>query len=263
MELELLDIIQNEIRENRKVCYAFIINQEGSSPRGVGTSMIIKQDGSIFGTIGGGSVEYSTMIEAKNCIEKKISKTISFDIEIKDKDKIKKVGSVEVFIKTYLPQKRLILAGAGHVAHSLYKFALISGFSVVVFDNRDEILTKDKYPNAIELIIGDVADHLKNYKLDENDYLVIASGSTKEDEAILKVVIQEKLAYIGMLGSKKKIESIRKNLINQNISEDQLNKVYAPIGLDLNGETPEEVALSIISEIVLVKNKGQLKHKSL
>lgn len=263
MELELLTIIKNELMKDKKVCYAFIIHQEGSSPRGVGTSMVIKENGEIFGTVGGGKVEFTTIIAAKKCIKEETSETISLDVYVEDGGQKTYTGKVEIFIKTYIPQKKLIIAGAGHVAYCLYKFAVLSGFSVYIFDDREELLTKDRYPSATKLIYGKISDTIKNHDLDKNSYVVIASGSTKSDEDILKEVIMKNTAYVGMLGSKKKISTIMDKLVSQNIDAECLKKVYAPIGIGIGGETPEEVALSILSEIVLVKNDGVLKHMKL
>lgn len=260
MEIELLDIIKNQLMEGKRVCYAFIIEQEGSTPRGVGTSMVIKEDGEIFGSVGGGNVEVTTIVAAKRCIKEEISETISLDVYTDNNGEKVYSGKVKIFIKTYLPQKKLIIAGAGHVAYCLYKLAILVGFSVYVFDYREDLLTKEKYPKAAELIYGKISDSIKNYDLDKNSYVVIASGSTKFDEDILKEVINKDTAYIGVLGSKKKVSSIMANLLSQNIDEESLKKVYAPIGIAIGGETPEEVALSILSEIVLVKNNGDLKH---
>ncbi|MCB2297507.1 XdhC family protein [Clostridium tagluense] len=260
MELELLSIIKNELMEDKKICYAFIIEQEGATPRGVGTSMVIKENGETFGTVGGGKVELTAIAAAKKCIKEETSESISSDVYVYDNGEKICTGKVKVFIKTYMPQKKLIIAGAGHVAHCLYKLATLVGFSVYVFDDREELLTKEKYPNATRLIHGKISDTIKDYDLDKNSYVVITSGSHKSDEDILKEVITKNTAYVGMLGSKKKISTIMDNLLSQNIDAEFLKKVYAPIGIAIGGETPEEVALSILSEIVLVKNKGSLQH---
>ncbi|MGH4124538.1 MAG: XdhC family protein [Clostridium sp.] len=260
MELELLTIIKNELMEDKKICYAFIIEQEGSTPRGVGTSMVIKENGEIFGTVGGGKVEFKAIAAAKRCIKEETSETISLDVYVEQNGEKTCTGKVKIFIKTYIPQKKLIIAGAGHVAYCLYKFALLSGFSVCVFDDREELLTKIRYPKAAKLIYGKISDTIKDYDLDKNSYVVIASGSTKSDEDILKEVITRNTAYVGMLGSKKKSSAIMDNLLSQNVDIECLKSVYAPIGIGIGGETPEEVALSILSEIVLVKNKGTLQH---
>ncbi len=260
MDMELLSIIKNQLMEDKKVCYAFIIEQEGSTPRGVGTSMVIKENGEILGTVGGGSVEFETIAAAKKCIAEETSETISFDVFVKDGVEKSCTGKLKIFLKTYIPQKKLIIAGAGHVGYFLYKFAVLVGFSVYVFDDREELLTKERYTNATKLIYGSISDNIKNYDLDKNSYVVIASGSTKSDENILKNVITKDTAYVGMLGSKKKVSTIRDSLLSQNIDEDYFKKIYAPIGIGIGGETPEEVALSILSEIILVKNNGVLKH---
>lgn len=260
MDLELIEIINREISENRKVCYAMIINQAGSSPRSIGTAMVIKDSGEIFGTVGGGTVEYKTILEAKKCIAMGISKTICFDILVEDGNETQSMGKVDIFLKTYIPYKKLIIAGAGHVAYSLYKLAVLTGFSVVVFDNRENLLTRERYPKASELIYGEVQEEIRKYTVDKDCYIVIASGSTALDEAILKEVISKEVAYIGVLGSQKKIKTIFENLKRQDIDNKFFEKVYAPIGIAIGGETPEEVALSILTEIVMLKNNGELRH---
>lgn len=263
MELELLTILKNELMEDKKVCYAFIIEQEGTTPRGVGTSMVIKENGESFGTVGGGKVEFTTIAAAKKCIKEETSETLSLDVYIEEHGENTFSGKLKIFIKTYIPQKKLIIAGAGHVAYCLYNFAILAGFSVYVFDDREELLTKARYPKATNLIYGKISDTIKDYALDKNSYVVIASGTHKSDENILKEVIIKNTAYVGLLGSKKKISTIRDSLLSQNINAECLKKLYAPIGIGIGGETPEEVALSILSEIVLVKNNGILKHMNL
>jgi xanthine dehydrogenase accessory factor len=262
MELKLLDIIKEEVKSGRKVCHAVIIEREGSTPRSVGTSMIIKESGEIAGTVGGGKVEYNTILEAKNVIRTGKDKVIDVNLTSGSSEQEKRSGRVKVFIKLYKPENNLIIVGAGHVGYCLYKIAVETGFTVSIFDNRKELLTKEKYPKAEELILGDIVNNIKNYNLQENSYIVIASSSHKTDENTLKEVINCKTAYLGMLGSNKKVKKIMDNLLSQGIDKESMKKVYAPIGIGIGGETPEEVAVSILSEIVMVKNKGNLKHLS-
>lgn len=121
-------------------------------------------------------------------------------------------------------------------------------------------MTPERFPLAKELVLGDVKERLKEYKIDNNTYIVIASRGHKYDEESLEAVVESEARYIGAMGSKKKIITLMKSLREKGISEENLNKIYAPIGLDISSGSPEEIGMSIMSEILLVKNNGNLRH---
>ncbi len=256
------NIIDKEIESGKTICEAFIVEVVGTTPRGVGTSMLIKADGSIEGTIGGGQLEYKVIQEALSYIEKQTDGTKEI-ISYKDNEKTMEIISkVKVFFKIYLPKAQIVIFGGGHVANNLYELALKMNFSVILLDEREGFLDDEKYLKATKLIKRNILDAINENLITSKTYVVVASSSHKSDEEILKRVIKYDCKYIGMLGSKQKVAGIFKNLTDSGIMNPKLEKVYAPIGLDIGGENPEEVALSIISEIVSVKNDkvDKLKH---
>ncbi len=130
----------------------------------------------------------------------------------------------------------------------------------MVFEDREEFLNKERFPLAKKLILGDPKTELKNYDINSNSYLILASRSHTLDQEALEAVWDTEAKYIGVMGSKKKIITMRKNLMEKGVAEEGLDKIYAPIGLEISSGSPEEIAISIMAEVLLVKNKGSLKH---
>lgn len=261
MESMLLEKIGEQIRLNKKVALATITKIEGSTPRKEGSMMVIFEDGRILGTIGGGTLELVVTKTGIRSIE--TAKSGSFHFELNDDEgslHMQCGGSADIFIKVFVPKDKLVIAGAGHIAMDLYQLGKMLGFYTIVLDDRDEFLNFDRFPHADELILGNIGKNLLAYSMDENCYVVIVTRGHKHDEDALKSVILSSAGYIGMIGSKNKTKYVMDNLRAQGISEERITKVYAPIGLQLGGETPKEIAFSIMSEILLVKNNGRSAH---
>lgn len=261
MELNIMDRVLKEIQENRPVALATITEVKGASPGKIGTMMGIFENGHTIGTVGGGRLEYVVMNEALQCMKDGISKEYEYRLE-NDEGSLHMEcgGKVKVFIKTFIPCNKLLIVGAGHVGQSIFKLAQLLNFHTVVFDDRKEFANEDNFPKANEIIVGDIKENLLKYPIDNNTYLVIVTRGHNFDEEALEAVIHSKGKYIGMIGSKNKVRTIMNNLRNKGIDEESLNKVYSPVGIKLGGDTPMEVAFSIMSEILLIKNGGKLIH---
>jgi len=261
MEYKVLDTISDEIKQNKKAALVTITRVEGSAPRKEGSMMGVKEDGTIFGTIGGGKLELVATEWAKKCMKNGEDRTFNFKLN----DEVGSLhmqcgGEVDVFIKVFNPPDKLVIVGGGHVALKLYELGSILGFYSVIIEDREEFCNRERFPKADELKVGDIAEILSEYSLNDNCYIVIVTRGHKHDEIALKTVIRSKAKYIGMIGSKNKTKYVRDNLIKSGVSDELINKVYAPIGINLGGETPEEIAFSIMAEIQLVKNQGSLVH---
>lgn len=258
----VLEKVLEEIKANKKVAMVMVTNVEVVSPGVVGSIMGVYENGQIIGSVGGGKAEAIVIEETLKCIASGESKNFVADsLEYDDKTHAVKCGSkTEVFIRVYNPRPKLILVGGGHVASELYKMGHYMGFAVSIFEDREEFCTRERFPDAQELILGDVAESLRNYNIDDNCYIVMVSKGHAEDEAALKSVVLSNAKYIGMIGSKKKVKSIFNNILNQGIPKESLDKVYSPIGIAIGGRDIKEIVLGIMAEIVLVKNKGTLEH---
>jgi xanthine dehydrogenase accessory factor len=250
--------LSKDIENGKSGAVVTVTKSSGSTPADVGKMMIVYEDGSIDGTVGGGNLEKQTISIALDLLRKGKSEGISFDLT-KDLG-MNCGGSVELFIKIVKPDYRLILVGGGHIAFSLNKIAKLVNFRTVIFDDREDMLTEERFGNADETIFGDIASNLSKFNFNENDFIVIVTHGHKNDEDALFEVIDKNVKYIGVIGSKRKIKVMFDNLFERGISRESIEKVYSPIGLRLGGNSPEEVALSIISEIQLVKTGAILGH---
>lgn len=249
----------DELEKGKELAIATITSAKGSTPREIGAKMVVLTDGNIYGTIGGGALEKHVIDLCMDAIEKGKSYNIHLPL---NKEGVEMIcgGEVDVFIEVYKNKPKLLIAGGGHVGYAIYKVASMLDFDIVIFEDREEFLTKDRFPKANKLVLGNMRENLKDYPIDENSYIVIATRGHAYDEECLEAVVESDARYIGVMGSKKKILTMMENLKDKGIQEEKLDKVYAPIGLKLSNGTPEEIAISILSEILLVKNQGELIH---
>lgn len=250
------------INAREQVAIATITRATGSAPRGVGTMMGVLKDRKIIGTIGGGSLENHIIDLSVKALKSGKSESHNLRLDAKEIGMICG-GEVDVFIDVYKNKPRLMIFGGGHVGFALYEQAILLDFDVAIFDDREEFLNQERFPQASELVLGDVEETAKDYKIDNNTYIVVVTRGHKCDQEALEMVVNSNAAYIGAMGSKKKVIEMMEHLKEKGFGGDVLKKVYAPIGLDIASEEPKEIAVSIMSEILLVKNKGNEKHRKL
>ncbi len=162
-------------------------------------------------------------------------------------------NKLEVFLEPVVDQPHLTVFGAGHIAEPLVKICSLMDFSITVVDDREEFLNYDKFPTADQLLLLDYSDYFSSAKIKENDYLVIVTRGHQHDYRVLKNVINSEAAYIGMIGSSRKIRTVYNQLRDDGISEEKLAAVHAPIGLEIGSETPAEIAVAIAAEIVAIR----------
>lgn len=258
-DLSVMKKALEDVEQGKELAIATITKAEGSTPRGKGAVMAVLADGSIHGTIGGGALEKHVIGLCIDAIKEGQSVSVNLPLNTKGVEMICG-GEVEVFIDVYKTNPKLLIIGGGHVGYAIYKMASLLDFDIIIFEDREEFLTPARFPLAKELVLGPVKETLREYKIDENSYVVIVSRGHKYDQESLEEVINSNAKYVGAMGSKRKIITMMKNLREQGFSEENLNKIYAPIGLDLSSGSPEEIAISIISEILVIKNQGNPNH---
>ena len=231
---------------------AVITATEGTTPRHPGTKMIIYEDGTLAGTIGGGEIELSVIRDAYDCLSSREPLLKTYPVI--QSDGIQS-GSETIYIEPSFPPAHLILCGAGHVAGKLIAPAKSVGFRVTVIDIRDEAMIRERAAAADEFILASGwAEGLARIPENENQYLIACAFNFDQDEEILYHIVRRKSAYIGMLASRYKKETIYNHLQERGVPGELLQKVHAPIGLPIGAETPEEIALSIAAELVKIKN---------
>src|ERR1700691_3474933 len=253
-------------REGRRGAVATITNSRGSIPSFQCAKMLVRDDGSIAGTIGGGCVEAEVWQAAREVIAQEKPRSLSFDLNQDPKYDTGLVcgGTLEIFIEPILPSSLLYIFGAGHVALELFKAARNAGFECIVTDDREAYANAERFPGALQIIAKDYDKAFADLVPSESTYIVIATRGHRDDMRILRWAVQTPARYIGMVGSKRKVITIFKELQQEGLSEQLFDRVHAPIGLDIGAITPKEIAISITAELVASRRKVErdLPHMS-
>ncbi len=239
-------------REGRRGAVATITNVRGSIPSFQTAKMLVRDDGSIAGTIGGGCVEAEVWQAAREVMEQEKPRSLTFNLNNDPKYDTGLVcgGTLEIFIEPVLPPALLYIFGAGHVAYNLYKIATIAGFDVTVIDDRESYANHERFPDAREIIADDFDAVTARLNPPEGSYIVIVTRGHRDDMRILRWAVNANARYLGMIGSKRKTISIYKELEKQGIPAEKFANVHAPVGLEIGAVTPEEIAVSIVAEMI-------------
>jgi len=255
---DILAFAAQNAAECRKVALVTVTDTDGSSPASPGQMMAVLADGSSAGTVGGGASEHRIIRQAVEAIQngERVFK-FSFD---HTEDGMICGGSMAGFGNVLGAQTGLCIFGGGHIAQSLARIASQTGFSVTVVEDREEFAAS--FNNARYLICKP-DEYAATDPLASSEYAVICTRGHASDEDALRYCLGKHLAYIGMIGSEKKVSALMENLRAGNYSQDSLESVYAPIGLDIASAMPAEIAVSILAEILLVKNGGRPRHRSI
>lgn len=234
-----------------------VIRSEGSTPRHVGSKMLVYPDGKFIGTVGGGELENRVIKAALESIKSSDAQTLSYSMADPSRgDPGVCGGQVEVFVEPILPPAMVVVIGAGHVGKAVVHLAKWLGFRVTVSDDRAEFCTPESVPGAdayYPVEMGKLADQLK---VTRRTFIVVTSRGSSVDAEGLPSLLESEAAYIGVIGSKRRWLTTVKALKEQGVAEELIKKVHSPIGLELNAETPEEIAVSIMAEILMLRDKG-------
>jgi xanthine dehydrogenase accessory factor len=253
-------------REGRRGAVATIVNVRGSIPSFRTAKMLVRDDGSIVGTIGGGCVEADVWQAAREVMESEKPRTLTFDLNQDPKYDTGLVcgGTLEIFVEPILPPALLYLFGAGHVAVNVCKVASLAGFEPIVVDDRSSYATQERFPAAREIHAIDFDEAMQKLEPNETSYIVIVTRGHRDDMHILRWAVQTRARYIGMIGSKRKVIGIFKTLQEEGLSADLFERVHAPVGLDIGAVTPEEIAVAITAELIAVRRHAEssLPHMS-
>jgi xanthine dehydrogenase accessory factor len=242
-------------REGRRGAVATIVNVRGSIPSFKTAKMLVRDDGSIVGTIGGGCVEADVWQAAREVMESEKPRSLIFDLNQDPKYDTGLVcgGTLEVFIEPVLPPALLYMFGAGHVAMNLCRVASDVGFELIVTDDRATYATKERFPAAREVHALDFDETTKQLDPNEASYIVIVTRGHRDDMRLLRWAVQTRARYIGMIGSKRKVIGIFKTLREEGVPAHLFERVHAPIGLDIGAVTPEEIAVAITAELIAIR----------
>ena len=244
-------------RNNESAALCTVVKSIGSTPRHVGSKMLVYPDGKFIGTVGGGDLEHRVLDEAWIAMGDGESRLLSYTMADPSRgDPGVCGGTVEVFVEPILPPAMVVVIGAGHVGKVVVHLAKWLGFRVAVSDDRPEFCNPEAVPGAdayYPVEMGKLSEHLK---INKRTYIVITSRGASVDVQGLPGLLESEPAYIGVIGSKRRWLTTVKGLRQKGVAEEKIARVHSPMGLELNAETPEEIAVSIMAEILMLRDKG-------
>jgi len=253
-------------REGRRGAVATIVSVHGSIPSFKTAKMLVRDDGSILGTIGGGCVEAEVWQAAREVMETEKPRTLTFNLNQDPKYDTGLVcgGTLDIFLEPILPPASLYLFGAGHVALNVCKTASNAGFDVTVVDDRDTYASRERFPEAHQVIADDFERATASLAVTESSYIVIVTRGHRDDMRVLRWAVQTPARYIGMIGSKRKTITIFRELTKEGLSPNLFKRVHAPVGLDIGAVTPEEIGVAITAELIATRRhvERDLPHMS-
>jgi xanthine dehydrogenase accessory factor len=268
LRLVAMDLFEEIVRMRRagqRGALATIVHTDGSIPSFESSRMLVREDGSIAGTIGGGCVEADVWAAAKEVMQKESPRKMVFHLnnEASYDSGLICGGTLEVFVEPILPQPVVVLFGGGHVSMAVAKAAHGAGFGVGVVDDREAFANSQRFPMAQEIYTS-FESAFEKLKPNGSTYLVIVTRGHKEDMRVLAWAVRTNARYVGMIGSKRKVLSVYKALEKEGYRVDEFERVYAPMGLEIGALSPEEIAISIVAELVAVRrNMTAAAHKKL
>jgi xanthine dehydrogenase accessory factor len=244
-------------KDNGTAALCTVIKSEGSTPRHVGSKMLVYSDGKFIGTVGGGDLEHRVLDEAWMSIADGKPRLLSYTMADPARgDPGVCGGQVEVFVEPILPAPMIVVIGGGHVGKAVVHLAKWLGFRVAVNDDREEFCNQETVPGADAYYPVPMENLTEHLKITRQTYLVVTSRGSGVDAAGLPSLLDSPAAYIGVIGSKRRWATTVKALKEKGVPDEKIARVHSPMGLELNAETPEEIAVSIMAEILMLKDKG-------
>jgi xanthine dehydrogenase accessory factor len=261
--MDILEEVVRLRREGQRGALATIVHTNGSIPSFESSRMLVREDGSIAGTVGGGCVEADVWAAAREVMRTEAPRKMVFNLnsDASYDNGLICGGTLEIFVEPILPQPVLYIFGGGHVSMALAAAAHAAGFAIGVIDDREQFANAQRFPMASELFTS-YEDAFARIRPGAASYLVIVTRGHRDDMRCLAWAARTQARYIGMIGSKRKVLSVYKALEKEGFSAAELERIHAPVGLDIGALTPEEIAVSIVAELIAVRrNAAGAPHK--
>ncbi|MDD2922877.1 MAG: XdhC family protein [Anaerolineales bacterium] len=257
MNLSIYQALAEIEANNESAALCTVIESKGSTPRHVGSKMLVYPDGKFIGTVGGGDLEHRVLDEAWMALSDGQPRLLSYNMVDPSRGDVGVCGGqVEVFVEPILPAPLVIVVGAGHVGKAVVHLAKWLGFRVAVSDDRAEFCNPETTPEADAYYPVTMDKLPQQVKIDKRAILILTTRGSAVDAAGLAPLLDSPAAYIGVIGSKRRWATTVKALKKKGVSDAKIAKVRSPMGLELQAETPEEIAVSIMAEVMMVCDKG-------
>jgi xanthine dehydrogenase accessory factor len=257
-----MDIFEEIVRLGRlgqKCALATIVQVRGSIPSFESAKLLVREDGSMVGTIGGGCVEAEVWNAAREVIATEKPRHMHFSLgqDAAYDNGLICGGQLDVFVEPVVPQPAAYIFGAGHISKSLSKVADLAGFRTVVVDDREMFANRERFPEADEVHAGEYEDVFPKLPINETSYIVIVTRGHRDDMRVLQWAVNTNARYIAMIGSKRKVINVVRELEKEGIPASAFERVFAPMGFDIGAITPEEIAVAVVAEMIAVRRNPE------
>ena len=253
---EVFAALGEALTNGEEVALVTIVNANGSTPQRVGAKMLVYADGRIVGTIGGGCYENEALWKAREALKTRKAVTVRYELadDFAAESGLICGGQMEVFIEPIEPSPAVYIFGAGHVGQFVGRVAHDAGFRVHVVDDRDKFANRERFPDAAEIVVDDIPGWLARTVLPPTAYAVIVTRGHRHDLDALRALAPRNLRYLGLIGSRAKVKRIYDALVEDGtVTPEHLEKVHAPIGLDIGAVTPQEIAVAIVAQLIAIR----------
>jgi xanthine dehydrogenase accessory factor len=255
MNQEVFAALGEAMKRAEDVALVTIVATNGSTPQRVGAKMLVFADGRTVGTVGGGCYENDAFWKAREALKTRKPMRVKYELDddFAQENGLVCGGQMEVFIEPIEPAPAVYVIGAGHVGWYLGQFAHEAGFLVHVVDDREAFANRERFPNAAEVVVDDIPTWLAAAALPASAYVVIVTRGHRHDLDALRAVVGRDLRYVGLIGSRAKVARVYEALLAEGVEPARFEGVHAPIGLDIGAVTPQEIAVSILAELIAVR----------
>jgi xanthine dehydrogenase accessory factor len=249
----------------QKCALATIVDVRGSIPSYETAKLLVREDGSMIGTIGGGCVEAEVWNAARDVIETEKPKHLNFNLgqDAAYDNGLICGGQLDVFVEPVLPVPRAFIFGGGHISKSLSKVANLAGFGTVIVDDRESFANRERFPEAQEVHAEEYEEVFPRLAINETSYIIIVTRGHRDDMRVLKLALSTPARYLAMIGSKRKVINVIRELMKEGIPREAFERIHAPMGLDIGAISPEEIAISVAAEMIAVRRKPESNWRAL
>jgi xanthine dehydrogenase accessory factor len=263
-----MDVFEELVRLRnlgQKCALATIVEVRGSIPSFESAKILVREDGSMIGTIGGGCVEAEVWNAAREVIQTEKPKHLNFNLgqDAAYDNGLICGGQLDVFVEPIMPVPHAFIFGAGHISKSLSKVATLAGFHSVVIDNRETFANQERFPEAIAVHAEEYEEVFPRLAINETSYIIIVTRGHRDDMRVLQLAIATEARYIAMIGSKRKVLNVIRELEKLGIAHAAFERIHAPMGLDIGAISPEEIAISVAAEMIAIRRNPASDWRSL
>ena len=263
--MDIYDEIVRLRHLGQKAAIATIVQVHGSIPSYESAKMLVREDGSMMGTVGGGCVEAEVWNAAREVIETEKPRHLTFNLgqDAASDNGLICGGQLDIFVEPVIPPPHAFIFGAGHISKSLSKVAALAGFATTIIDNRDTFANRERFPEADEVFAEEYEDVFAKLPINELSYLIIVTRGHRDDLRVLRLAVATDARYIAMIGSKRKVINVVKELEQEGIARDRIERIHAPMGLDIGAISPEEIAIAVVAEMIAVRRNAESDWRAL